>query len=155
MIVSVYPPNAVKNLAQGLSQTIDDSLCAKCEKKGGVKMRPTKSFKKLLSDPSVDSETLLEYKEYECEICGVTLVDRLARFACFQPHPKHEGDGDLGQNSCDVCLDCREAGVASFPDRLRKRAQQLEQRARELQQLANAEFLPLGEYSIVYSATQY
>jgi hypothetical protein len=113
-------------------------------------MRPTKSFEKLLSDPSIDMETLRESQEYECEICGVTLWDRLARFACVQPHPKHKGDGDLWQDTCDVCLDCREAGVASLPDRLRKRAQQLEQRARELRQLANAQFVPLGEYCVVY-----
>jgi hypothetical protein len=104
-------------------------------------MRPTKSFEKVLSDPS----TLPE-----CDICGVTLWDSFARFACVQPHPKHKGDGDLWQDTSDVCLDCRDAGVASFPDRLRKRAQQLEQRAPELRQLASAQFVPLGEYCVVY-----
>ena len=108
-------------------------------------MRPTKSFEKSLSDPSTDIETLPE-----CDICGVTLWDRLAKFECVQPHPKHKGDGDLWQDTCDVCLDCRDAGVASFPDRLRKRAQQLERRAPELRQLASAQFVPLGEYCLVY-----
>jgi hypothetical protein len=108
-------------------------------------MRPNKSFEKLLSDPSADIETLRE-----CDICGVTLWDCFARFACVQPYPQHKGDGDLCPDTSDVCLDCRDAGVASFPDRLRKRAQQLEQRAPELRQLASAQFVPLGEYCVVY-----
>jgi hypothetical protein len=116
-------------------------------------MRPTKSFEKLLSDSSMDTETLRQCQEYECEICGIHLWDRLAKFACLQSHANHQGDGDFLQNSFDVCLDCRDAGVASFPARLRKRAQELEQRARELRQLSNEEFLPLGEYCAVYERT--
>jgi catabolite regulation protein CreA len=75
-------------------------------------MRPNKSVEKSVSDRSTDIETL-----QECDICGVTLWCSFARFACVQPDPKHKGNGDLWQDTSDVCLDCREAGVASFPDR--------------------------------------
>jgi len=115
-------------------------------------MRPTKLFESLLSAPSMDTGTLQQCQEYECEICGIALWDRFARFVCYQPHTKHEGDGDLLQDNLDICLDCRDAGVASFPDRFRKRANELEQRARELRQLANAEFVPIGEYCVVYKS---
>lgn len=107
-------------------------------------MRLTDSFEKL-SDPSMDSGSLSE-----CVICGASLWDRFERFACFQSHPNHEGDDDLCPDTCDVCIDCRKAGVASFPDRLRKRAQQLEQRVPVLRQLSKAQFVPLGEYCVVY-----
>lgn len=115
-------------------------------------MKPTKLFESLLSSPSMNTETLCEFQEYECEICGIPLWDRFARFVCFQPNAKHESDGALLQHNCNVCLDCRDAGVASFPERFRKRAQELEQRACELRQLANAEFVPLGEHCVVYKS---
>jgi hypothetical protein len=99
-------------------------------------MRPTKRFEKLLSDPSIDREFLKDLHEYECEICGVGPLESWVRFVSSEPHPKDERWADLWQNSYDVCEDCLEAGVASFPDRLWKHAQELEERARELQKLA-------------------
>jgi hypothetical protein len=103
-------------------------------------MRPTKTFEKLLSDPSVDGRALTYLQEYECEICGAEPLEDRVEFICSVAHPEHEGWGEYWRYRYSVCLDCLKVGIASFPDRLRKHAETLEERARDLRQLANAEF---------------
>jgi hypothetical protein len=98
-------------------------------------MRPTKRFEKWLSNPLL-GDKLTYLQEYECEICGAEPMDGWAEFICSVAHPEHEGGGEYWRHQYQVCLDCFKAGIASFPDRLRKHAQRLEERARELQKLA-------------------
>ena len=102
-------------------------------------MRPTKRFEQWLSEPSLDHETIRTLQEYECEICGFEPLHSWATVICSVPHAQHEGWREYWQDSYDVCWDCEDAGVASFPDRLRKHAQQLEEKARELRKLADAD----------------
>jgi hypothetical protein len=102
-------------------------------------MRLTKRFERWLSE-NLSSKWATAIQEYECEICGAEPMADRATFICSIVHPEHEGWGEYWQKRYDVCLDCLKAGAASFPDRLRKHAQELEERARELRQLANAEF---------------
>jgi len=105
-------------------------------------MRPTKRFEQWLSEPSIDRETIRTLQEYECEICGYEPLDSWAILRCSVPHAQYEGWREFWQDSYDVCWDCVEAGEASFPDRLRKHAQELEQKARELRKLADATWRP-------------
>ena len=107
-------------------------------------MRPTKRFEQLLSWRCMDSETLTEFEEFECDICGdgYALVMGWVRFSCSVAQREQKEWGEYWHNSYDVCLDCVEAGVAGFPERLRKHAEALEERARELRQLADAKWRP-------------
>src|SRR5262249_18016127 len=70
-------------------------------------------------------------------VCGSELINEWCRFFCTLPRPERQGLREYWHKRYDVCPDCADAGVASFPDRLRKHAQELEQRARELRELAD------------------
>src|SRR5215470_12293715 len=100
-------------------------------------MRPTKQFEKWLGVPSLDSETIQTLEQYECEVCGAELVHEWHWFFCTLARPEHQGLHEYRHKPYDVCPDCAEAGVARCTDRLRKHAQELEERARELRELAD------------------
>jgi hypothetical protein len=100
-------------------------------------MRPTKRFEKWLSDPSMDSREINYLQEYECEICGAEPLEQSVEFICSVPKPRW---GEYWAIRYHVCSDCGKAGIASFPDRLRKHAETQEERARELRKLADAEW---------------
>jgi len=53
---------------------------------------------------------------------------------------RHKEWGEFWRPGYHVCLDCCKAGVAGFPDRLRKHAEALEERAAELRKLINAKW---------------
>ena len=96
-------------------------------------MRPTKRFEEWLSNPLLDGRAITSLQEYECEICGAEPMARWAEFICSVAQ---EGWGEYWRYRYHVCLDCFKAGIPSFPDRLRKHAQKLEERAQELRKLA-------------------
>jgi hypothetical protein len=85
----------------------------------------TKRFEQLLSNPSIDGQTINWLQEYECDICGAEPLKERADFTCSVPRP---GYGSYWQYRYEVCLDCVNAGIASFADRLRKHAQTLEEK---------------------------
>ena len=103
-------------------------------------MRPTKDFQRLLSHPGMGSELVKTMDQYECEICGDLLVHEWCGFFCTLPHPERLGSREYWHKRYDICPCCAEAGVASFPDRLRKHAEELEERARELRELVDAKW---------------
>ena len=103
-------------------------------------MRPTKQFERWLRDPEIDSETIHALEEYECEVCGAELVHEWFVVYCTPAHSEHQGLCEYWHQRYDVCPDCEDAGVASFPDRLRKHAQELEERVRQLRELADAKW---------------
>jgi hypothetical protein len=101
----------------------------------------TKRFEQLLSNPSIDGQTINWLQEYECDICGAEPLKERADFTCSLPRP---GCGSYWQYRYEVCLDCVNAGIASFADRLRKHAQTLEEKARELRGLADGKWQAWG-----------
>ena len=103
-------------------------------------MRPTKQFERLLSNPSLPRETIKDLEQYECDVCGAELVHEWCGFFCTLPHPERHGLREYWHKRYDVCPDCADAGAATFRDRLRKHAEELEERARELRELADAEW---------------
>jgi len=105
-------------------------------------MRPTKKFEQLLNDSWLDSETLKELQEYECDLCGAGYAFYVgySRWNCSVPQKEHKEWGEFWRPGYHVCLDCCEAGVAGFRDRLRKHAEALEKRAAELRKLINAKW---------------
>ena len=102
-------------------------------------MRPTKRFEQLLSDLGGDSG-LEDSEEYECDICGAgyAFFVGYSMWNCSVPQKEHKEWGEFWRPGYHVCLDCCNAGVAGFPDRLRKHAKALEERAAELRKLINA-----------------
>jgi hypothetical protein len=112
-------------------------------------MGPTKRFEKWLSDPLKGAKAINYLQEQECEICGAEPLADWIEFSCPVAHPEYEewGRGYL-RYSYNVCLDCVEAGVASFPDRLRRHAQILEERARQLRKLADAWWRTSGRHEV-------
>jgi len=108
-------------------------------------MRPTKRFEQVLNDPSMKGTSLLkDLEEYECDICGAGYALNVGwcTWTCSVPQKEHKEWGEFWQEGYHVCLDCCEAGVASFPERLRKHAQELEERAWELRRIAGAMWQP-------------
>jgi hypothetical protein len=103
-------------------------------------MRPTKRFQRLLSDPVMGCQLLKTIEQYECDICGDLLIHEWCAFFCTLPQPERLGLREFWHKRYDVCPACADAGVATFPDRLRKHAQELEETARELRQLVNAKW---------------
>ncbi len=59
---------------------------------------------------------------------------------CSVPQREHKEWGEFWRPGYHVCLDCCEAGAEGFPDRLRKHAEALEERAAELRKLINAKW---------------
>jgi hypothetical protein len=108
-------------------------------------MRPTKKFEQLLNDSWLGSETLKELQEYECDLCGAGYAFYVgySMWNCSVPQKEHPEWGEFWRPGYHVCLDCYEAGVAGFPDRLRKHAEALEERAAELRKLVNAKWQPI------------
>jgi len=112
-------------------------------------MRWTKRSLKLISevwnDPWMDTKTKHLYADYydefECDICGAEPLEDCAEFICSVARP---GCGAYWAIRYGVCLDCANGGIANFPDRLRKHAETLEGRARELRKLADAEWRTPG-----------
>jgi hypothetical protein len=108
-------------------------------------MRPSKRNEglrnALLLDSSIKeslADSYLDYLgEHECEICGAEPLEQSVEFICSVPKPRW---GEYWAIRYHVCSDCGKAGIASFPDRLRKHAETLEERARELRALADAEW---------------
>ena len=104
-------------------------------------MRPTKRFEQLLND----SSAMKGSEEYECDICGAgyAFFVGYSMWNCSLPHKEHKEWGEFWRPGYNVCLDCCEAGVAAFPDRLRKHAEALEERAAELRRLVDAKWQPV------------
>ena len=107
-------------------------------------MRPTKRFEQLLNDLKGGS-FLKGSEEYECDICGAgyALLVGWCKWNCSVPQKEHKEWGEFWQSGYHVCFDCCDAGVASFPDRLRKHAEALEERAAELRKLVDAKWQPV------------
>ena len=101
-------------------------------------MRPTKRFEQLLNDGWFEESA----EEYECDLCGAGYAFYVgySMWNCSVPQKEHEEWGEFWRPGYHVCLDCRNAGVAGFPDRLRKHAEALEERAAELRKLINAKW---------------
>jgi hypothetical protein len=57
-------------------------------------MRPTRTFEKWLMCPDLDQQTLKQLREFECEICGIQLVEGWWLFKSSQSHPRHDEWGD-------------------------------------------------------------
>jgi hypothetical protein len=104
-------------------------------------MRPTKRFEQLLNDLN-GASWLKDSEEYECDICGAgyAFFVGYSMWNCSVPQTEHKEWGEFWRPGYHVCLDCCEAGVAGFPDRLRKHAEALEERAAELRKLINAKW---------------
>jgi hypothetical protein len=103
-------------------------------------VKPTKQFERWLSVPSLSKETIKDLEQYECDVCRAELVHEWCRFFCTLPHPERHGLREYWHKLYDVCPDCADAGAATFPDRLRKHADELEGRARELRKLVDAKW---------------
>src|SRR6266853_583538 len=104
-------------------------------------MRPTKRFEELLN-ASNGSSDLKDLEEYECDICGAgyAFFVGYSMWNCSVPQREHKEWGEFWRPGYHVCLDCCEAGAEGFPDRLRKHAEALEERAAELRKLINAKW---------------
>lgn len=72
--------------------------------------------------------------DVECDICGAGPLDRSIEAVSSVPDPKR--GGEYWQTHYHVCFTCLKAGTTSFPRRIRKRAQRLEELARDLRKLA-------------------
>jgi hypothetical protein len=91
-----------------------------------------------------------EIREFECEICGFGPIFELFEFRCGVPHRPDQLDED-GEYLYHVCLDCFMDGADSFPERLRKHAETLEEHARELRKLAaDAKWTAGGKGNIIF-----
>jgi hypothetical protein len=80
--------------------------------------------------------------DVECDICGAGSLEEHGEVVSSIPDPRR--GGTYWQTHYEACLDCLKAGVARFPDRLRKYARAIEEeartRAQDLRQLATAEW---------------
>jgi hypothetical protein len=80
----------------------------------------------------------------ECDICGCRAGEGYGEVLCSIPNSTRHGKY---WHTREICLDCLEAGSASFSSRLRERARAVEEkipeRAQELRELANAEWWPI------------
>jgi hypothetical protein len=118
-------------------------------------MRPTKRFEQLLSLRGTSllkelggTSFLKDLEEYECDICGAgyALEVGWCKWNCSVPQKEHKEWGEFWLPGYHICFDCCEAGVASFPDRLRKHVEALEERAAELRKLVDAKWVPAELY---------
>ena len=122
--------------AGNLPRSFDSVLSriANGKPEGGSKMRPTNKYSCLLS-LFPDYVATPDDEEYECDICGFEPMFELFEWRCSVANG-HEGLDERWDDQHLVCLDCDRAGADSFPERLRKHAETLEKRARELRKLA-------------------
>ena len=120
-------------------------------------MKLTRRSEKLISDlrnnPCISEKMKVfaegYYEELECEICGTEPLEGSAEFICSIAK---RGWGEYWAIRYHVCLDCANAGIANFPDRLRDHAEALERRAQQLRELAAANWrIPIPEDAAVYT----
>jgi hypothetical protein len=78
--------------------------------------------------------------DVECDGCGAgPLKEDGGELKCSVPDPR-KGGNRRHQTHYDACLNCLKGGPENFPDRLREYARELQEKAQNLLQLANAEW---------------